>query len=142
MSNIFDIAKKERKEARITIYVEVFFVVLPIIMALVINGWKEFTFSDFSLGAAIVFGQTLFRFSGGLTTYKGKDEISTPRSLFMQALILLGLIISTMLYTKAKVLDQMNIWLIVFQILLFILSIWFFIVFGGIGQWLSDRGKR
>ena len=49
MSNIFDIAKKERKEARITIYVEVFFVVLPIIMALVINGWKEFTFSDFSL---------------------------------------------------------------------------------------------
>lgn len=139
--------KKGRKIARLYIYVDILFIILPFILSLIISilingvekGWESFSISDFSLAAAMVYGQTLFRFNGGLGKYSTKAKFNVPVSLLWQALIVFGLIVSVTVYTIAKPIDDPSCWWIILQILIFISSLYCFITFGGLGQWLSDR---
>ena len=74
MNSSLEKIKQERKTARQYIYVELFFIVMPFALSLFFSimrsGFEKFSISDFSLAGAMVYGQTLFRFNGGILDYK------------------------------------------------------------------------
>jgi hypothetical protein len=144
MINYSEADKKERKDARLAIYADLFFYIFPFILAIVVsalvNGWATFSMSDFPLAATMIFWQTLLRFNGGIGNYKGKYNVNAW--LIYQSLIIIGLILSVALYVVARGNKAMGFIWVSSELVLFLVSIGVYVVFGGLGQWLSGRSKK
>lgn len=135
---------KERSDARKFMYVDLGFILLPFILLLIIQSYKKtlnllWENTDWAIAATILSGQTLVRYYSGLSKYQGKKNIS---GVSIWGFLLLVLTIFCVVVFVILQIGQGH--LLIFQILqifLFLISIRISLVFGSIGQLLSELGR-
>ena len=137
--------KEERFNARLIIYGEIFFALLPfiiIVFASVQNRdigalWYG---SELSLAATILSGQALVRFVSGLIKFEGRKNWQKA-SCWVVAILFLPIICLTN-FSVLRFADKPSSFYYVLQSVLFILSLVVFVIFGGAGQLLLDYSRH
>jgi hypothetical protein len=136
-----NLSPKERRNARIVLYGESLFVILPFFIMVMIS-YRQNTLStildrpEWSLAATILFGQTLVRFAAGLLKHRG--QMNWQVASFWLILILVLVVLSSVNYVL-QLNEEPSLSSSIIQLVLFLVSLASFIVFGGIGQMLIDR---
>ena len=137
--------KDYRQNARLVIYGEIFFVILPfaIIFFLSYNEYGvDFLIqsSEWSLAATIVSGQAAVRFTSGLISFPG--NVHSQKAGCWSIIIYLLLVLCIIDYACLRLFEEPDQLYFTLQAILFPLSLIVFIVFGGIGQLLIENSNR
>ncbi len=103
---------------------------------------KVFFVPEWSIVTSIIFGQTIvkFSFAGAIIRYSNK---SRPYNLsaFIAVLIVLGLIPTVITLVLIIISENVSFWLMITQMLLFILSLFIFITFHGLTHEVIEANK-
>lgn len=130
----------KRRQARLTIYTELVFVLIPFVLI----GLKNISFSillneEWALVASILFGQAAARLFTGIAKHKIKKwQLASLYAVVCVAMSLISIYVYSIIQDGNEGFSAY----IVMQILLFLLSIITFIVFGSIGQRLLDMPEN
>ncbi|HZS45220.1 MAG TPA: hypothetical protein VFC63_08980 [Blastocatellia bacterium] len=130
---------------------EMLFVILPLLVTGIVLEYKGqfhtlLDSSEWSFATAILFGQALTKFVSGLVS--GKIRLEWQRVILLfTVLIVLGLVPSLMVLTLVLVsestgLGAMGQGLRLTQMLLFVLGLGGYIVFGGLGEFALARAEE
>lgn len=136
--------KEELNESeRPVIIGELLFVLLPFLIVAIIQlsilDFNELIYSyTWGLAATILFGQSIFKLTLGVASYE-KTLAWKKFGLLIAALIVLGLIPSAIVMVLFALNINQNIWIVILQFSLFILSTISFYYLGALGQKLSNN---
>ncbi len=137
--------KEERLNTRLVIYGEIFFALLPFIIIAfasiqnrdILTLWYG---SELSLAAIILSGQALMRFVSGLIKFEGKKHWERASCWILVVLFLP--IICLLDFSVLRFADNPSTFFYVLQIVLFLLSLFVYIIFGGAGQLLLSASRQ
>lgn len=134
---------KKEKESKLVILSEVLFVLLPIFVIGLVLFFIEsdkniFISYEWSFASIILFGQSIVKFSSGISTFKTEKRWQFI-SLILSAIIVFGLIPSVLVLVLLLVNKTQNLLIYIIQMVLFILSIIVYFIFGTIGQIYLDN---
>ena len=115
------------------------FVVLAIVVTYRVQGVQHLlAAADWSLGAAVLAGQSIVKLVAGVAA-SGRPRPWERTALIVTALIVFLLVPSLVCLALMQIADHPPFWLVVLQLLLFILCAIAFLMFGAVGQSLVDR---
>jgi hypothetical protein len=135
--------KKTNLSTRFTLYTELLFTLLPIIIIAIVRVIQKdfisiFMSIEWSIIALILFGLSIVKFSAGIS--KSKKKFSWQFVGFILSLIIvLGLIPTSIIIVIKITRPFYDFWLNIYQLILFILSIVCFFIPGAVGQELLDE---
>ncbi len=134
---------KKENESKLVILSEVLFVLLPITVFSLVHFYTDsnknlFTSYEWSFATIILFGQSIVKFSSGVSNYKMVKRWQLV-SIILSSIIVVGLIPSVLVLVLLLVNKDQNNWIYISQILLFMLSIVSYFVFGTTGQIYLDN---
>ncbi len=117
-------------------------VVLLIVFALATSGFaKVFSKTEWAFVTAILFGQSIIKIVGGLLSSQATVHWQRP-VLLIAGIIVIGLVPSLVVMTLIAVSPEPPLSLIITQLVLFILSVTCFFLFGGVGQSLFMEHEK
>jgi peptidoglycan/LPS O-acetylase OafA/YrhL len=136
IENLSLIQAVKRQKARYVTYIDLLFVIAPFIFLAIHKFSIEIIYkSDWALAAALLFGQASARLLCGLMKHKVENW-------HIGGLYSVGLIIAALcsVYLYSFLQDSQNVayGYYIFQALIFLFSIFCFIIFGAVGQRLMD----
>lgn len=122
---------------------EIIFTILPLIVITIVRSYQSkseliFYNSEWIMMAIILFGQTIEKFSSGISNSKRKFRWQLV-SLIITSLITFGLVPSIAILIINILNDERNFELHIVQIIFLIISILTFYIIGYIGQKLMDE---
>jgi hypothetical protein len=126
---------------------ELLFVILPFIVLIIVVGYREqgmwhlLAAPDWSLGAAVLIGQSIVKLVAGVTASR-RERPWERTALVVAVLIVILLVPSLVVLALMQISDKPPTWLVVFQLALFILGAITFLLFGTVGQSLVDGKKK
>lgn len=127
---------------------ELLFVILPFIVLTIVVAYRSqgvihlLTVPDWSLGAAVLIGQSIVKLVAGVTA-DGRQRPWERTALLVSVLIVLLLVPSLVVLALMQIAENPPTWMVVLQLLLFFAGAVTFLMFGTVGQWLVDgRGKH
>lgn len=124
---------------------EIVFTILPLLVIAIVRSYQNrpeeiFYNTEWIMMAIILFGQSIVKFSTGISNSKKKFRWQLV-SLIITAIITFGLIPSIVLLSINLLNDSKNMILHIFQLVLLLISIGCFYVIGYIGQKLIDDNE-
>jgi len=134
---------KDETKAKFVIISEILFTLLPIVIILMIfiiqsNLIKILKSPDLSFAAIVLFGQTIVRLASGIAKNK-KSKSWQAISFIMSLIIIFGLIPASLFLVIIYLNIYDNLVLYIFQLIIFVVSIVSYIIFGTLGQVLLDE---
>lgn len=132
--------------AKLTIFSELIFTILPVVALLIIffqkgSISKIFYTSDLSFASIVLIGQTIVKITAGLSKTKVKKRYQLV-SLIISSLIVFGLLPSIAIMMIINLSDNVNYFFYIFQTLLFIGSIFLYCILGTLGQIYLDEDQK
>jgi hypothetical protein len=137
---------KERDNALFLIYGEILFAIFPFLVKILIvaNGFTAlsgfFNSSDWSLAGSLLAGQAIIKYSSGLNKY-GK-RIHWQLVQLQQILLFFLAALCLITYGIYHANSTHTVFLTIWQIFLFVLSLIAFLGYGSFGQYLLDKPYR
>ena len=124
---------------------ELLFTILPIIILIIYRCYDEqkiliFYNTEWAACAIILFGQSIVKFSSGISNSNKKFSWQLV-SLIISIIIIMGLIPSILVLVINIGTAEKTMGIYLFQLILFALSIICFFIIGAIGQYLLDEEK-
>lgn len=137
---------EKEKFAFIQILSELFFVLLPIIVIIIllsISGKFKtiLEFTDFSFVSIVLFGQTIVKFTSGAAKNKIKKKWQII-SIATSSILVFGIIPSTTVLIKIFENTNLPNWVFILQFVLFLISIITYILLGTVGQIYLDEEEN
>lgn len=122
---------------------EIIFTILPLVVIAIIRSYQKqpdqiFYNTEWIMMAIILFGQSIVKFSSGISNSKRKFRWQLV-ALIITIIISFGLIPSIVILIINLLSTEMNFTLYLFQLVLLILSIITFFIIGYLGQKLMDE---
>lgn len=117
---------------------EFLFTLLPIIILLIVRSYERdfnaiFYNTEWSIIALILFGQSIVKFSSGISNSKAKFRWQVV-ALVISIIIIFGLIPSSIILVLNIISKTLSFWTYVVQFALFVISIIIFFIVGAVGQ--------
>ncbi len=122
---------------------EFLFTLLPIIILLIVRSYENnfiaiFYNTDWSIIALILFGQSIVKFSSGIS--KSKENFCWQLvALVISIIIIFGLIPSAIILVLNLSSQTLSNGTYIAQFVLFIISVFTFFIFGALGQKMLDE---
>lgn len=121
---------------------ELLFIILPIIVVLIVRGYEKnfnsiFYNTEWSIMAIILFGQSIVKFSSGVSNSSNKFNWPFV-SLIISIIIIFGLIPSIIVLVINLTTLKVGFGIQLIQVILFIVSAFCFYIVGAIGQKLLN----
>ena len=133
---IVDFQAIKRAKARDIVAIDLVFVLIPFMFLVVQDfSWTVFSRSEWALAASILFAQGSAKLICGLAKYKVPNW---PKGALFVALLISLSLLSVYIYSVVQNPSQTVNNYVCLQIILFLLSVFCFIVFGAVGQRLMD----
>ncbi|CAI9679405.1 hypothetical protein [Elizabethkingia anophelis] len=125
------------------LFSELIFTILPLIVISIVRSYQDkvsliFYNVEWSMMAIILFGQSIIKFSSGISNSKKQFRWQLV-ALIISLIITIGLIPSIVILVINSTNDNQSLGLHIFQIILFILSTITFFLIGYIGQKLIEE---
>lgn len=122
---------------------EFIFTLLPIVILLVVRSYESdlrglFYNTEWSIISLILFGQSIVKFSSGITNSKSKFCWQLV-ALVISLIIVVGLIPSSIVLVVILLSDECCKVMYIAQLVLFVLSCFCFFIIGALGQKLLDE---
>jgi hypothetical protein len=140
-TNIRNLNEKHRKVMSL-IWIEVILVLFPIGILLYSFAKKdklsELIYApEWSLATVMLSIQTIIRFASGLLEYTGSKS-SMGALLYIVIIIFILFVIPLLTFAEIQIGGNLSLWRAIIQVLLFFVSIFAFMVFGGVGENLKN----
>lgn len=137
-----DNSKERKVQYNAIVTAEILFVLLPFIVIGIISFHKGdvsriFSIPEWSLASAILVGQTIVKLISGLLA-KPREIVWEKVALLLAILIVLVLVPSLIVLTLVMISEEVPLWLILFQVSVFFLSVFLFYKYssvGGVNMW-------
>ena len=122
---------------------EFLFTLLPIVILLIVRSYENnfeaiFYNTEWSIIALILFGQSIVKFSSGISNSKAKFRWQLV-ALVISIIIIFGLIPSSIILVINLSSKTLSLWTYVAQFALFVISCITFFIVGAIGQMMLDE---
>lgn len=122
---------------------EIIFTILPLVVIVIIRSYQNqpkqiFYNTEWIMMAIILFGQSIVKFSSGISNSKRKFRWQLV-ALIITTIISFGLIPSIVILIINLLATELNFTLYLFQVIFLIVSISTFIIIGYLGQKLMDE---
>ncbi|WP_312765696.1 hypothetical protein [Epilithonimonas sp.] len=122
---------------------EIIFTILPLIVIAIVRLYQNqseliFYNTEWVMMAIILFGQSIVKFSSGISNSKRKFRWQLV-ALIITSIISFGLIPSIVILIINLLSNDFNLTLYIFQIIFLVISIFTFYIIGYLGQKLMDE---
>ncbi|MFT5646797.1 MAG: hypothetical protein ACI976_001482 [Aureispira sp.] len=122
---------------------EFLFTLLPIVILLIVRSYEcnfkgLFYNTEWSIISLILFGQSIVKFSSGISNSKSKTRWQLV-ALTISLIIIFGLIPSAIILVLNLISESQSIGLYTTQMILFVLSCFTFFIVGAVGQKMLDE---